>query len=192
MCLVASDGSNSLVMAITCGNQGPSTHFNPQKAPSLSSGEIVAGGLFVLLVGWSDEKAKQKKKEAGSKKYVKIVYKNERLCEKQKREDKDNSNDKTAMTTDDSKKVIFLKHTQQKQHSPPFHAFFLSFFLLYSSTFTLHSKKESKKNTVISLKDDAFLNNRNEKTNFENILCAMNVRVFVFFKKGERRKNKKK
>ena len=47
--------SLSLVMVIMSGDgmQGPSTHFNPQKAPSLSSsGEVVTGGcLYRLLDG---------------------------------------------------------------------------------------------------------------------------------------------
>ena len=41
-----------LVMVITRGVQGPSSLLTTQKAPSLSSGEmVVAEGLFVSLIG---------------------------------------------------------------------------------------------------------------------------------------------
>ena len=52
-----------LVMAITSGGKGckdPAPNLTAQKAPSLSSGDGGCWRLFVLLVGWLDEKAKTK------------------------------------------------------------------------------------------------------------------------------------
>ena len=51
-----------LVMAITSGGwmQGPSSQFNPQKASSLSSGEVVTGDcLYCLLEVGRESKGKR-------------------------------------------------------------------------------------------------------------------------------------